>query len=312
MRSVVLVLLLAVALVFSAQAQVTIPGTPNTFRGKSWTEAIDQQERQYGGQRAPAATPSKGTPCAYRVNAPDSLALVPGRPISFEVWLSEAGGHAGWIPVSGIGVVDTIRVRVVGADCGGGSSENLYADYGRRHLRLSHANFATAGLDEIDVSGALAFGFNRNGTLYPALWSRACLECAFQIVNGDSVARHLAATKGARTAQLEKERRAADDESMAEYRRSMKPHDDSVAALNAAYESRRRNKIQASGYSNVVKARLLAKKISIGMTAAQVRLAWGAPEEINRTTTAYGVHEQWVYGDSYVYLDNGIVTAFQN
>lgn len=55
---------------------------------------------------------------------------------------------------------------------------------------------------------------------------------------------------------------------------------------------------------------------AIGMTAAQVRAStWGKPSDINRTTTRYGVSEQWVYntysGTKYVYLDDGIVTAIR-
>lgn len=55
---------------------------------------------------------------------------------------------------------------------------------------------------------------------------------------------------------------------------------------------------------------------SIGMTEAQVLAStWGEPSDINRTTTRYGVWEQWVYRTGaktkYIYLDNGIVTAIQ-
>jgi tetratricopeptide (TPR) repeat protein len=52
----------------------------------------------------------------------------------------------------------------------------------------------------------------------------------------------------------------------------------------------------------------------IGMTADEVRnSSWGSPLKINRTTTAYGVSEQWVYSDyRYIYLDDGIVTAIQD
>lgn len=51
----------------------------------------------------------------------------------------------------------------------------------------------------------------------------------------------------------------------------------------------------------------------IGMTAEKVEKSrWGKPEKINKTTTEYGVHEQWVYlGDRYLYLEDGIVTAIQ-
>lgn len=51
----------------------------------------------------------------------------------------------------------------------------------------------------------------------------------------------------------------------------------------------------------------------IGMTASEVlKSTWGEPEKINKTTTAYGVTEQWVYsGNRYVYLEDGVVTAIQ-
>jgi hypothetical protein len=52
--------------------------------------------------------------------------------------------------------------------------------------------------------------------------------------------------------------------------------------------------------------------VSIGMTKAQVIAScWGKPQNINTTATANGIHEQWVYGGGYVYLDNGVVTAVQ-
>lgn len=51
----------------------------------------------------------------------------------------------------------------------------------------------------------------------------------------------------------------------------------------------------------------------IGMTAEEVNGSiWGKPDKINKTTTKYGVSEQWCYSDNrYVYLDDGIVTAIQ-
>ncbi len=53
----------------------------------------------------------------------------------------------------------------------------------------------------------------------------------------------------------------------------------------------------------------------IGMSPEQVtkETSWGKPNHINRTTTAYGVHEQWVYGGgNYLYFENGRLTAIQN
>ena len=59
-------------------------------------------------------------------------------------------------------------------------------------------------------------------------------------------------------------------------------------------------------------------KISVGMTSTEVFYSWGTPNNLSSsTTTAFGSSAQWVYGDplshaNYVYIDNGVVTAFQN
>jgi hypothetical protein len=51
----------------------------------------------------------------------------------------------------------------------------------------------------------------------------------------------------------------------------------------------------------------------IGMRALDVMLSrWGAPQHTNKTTSARGTSEQWVYGDGkYLYFENGILTAIQ-
>lgn len=51
----------------------------------------------------------------------------------------------------------------------------------------------------------------------------------------------------------------------------------------------------------------------IGMTPEEIENStWGFPNDINKTTTEYGVHEQWVYGNGkYIYFDDGKVTAIQ-
>lgn len=55
------------------------------------------------------------------------------------------------------------------------------------------------------------------------------------------------------------------------------------------------------------------KKPYIGMTKEQAKNStWGEPNKINKTTTAYGIHEQWVYNDfKYLYFDNGYLTSIQ-
>lgn len=55
----------------------------------------------------------------------------------------------------------------------------------------------------------------------------------------------------------------------------------------------------------------------LGMSYNGFKLAGhGTPDKINRTTTSYGTHEQWVYrwssGTDYYYFDNGRLTAWQD
>ncbi|WP_025722548.1 zinc ribbon domain-containing protein [Paenibacillus polymyxa] len=52
----------------------------------------------------------------------------------------------------------------------------------------------------------------------------------------------------------------------------------------------------------------------IGMTEQEViDSKWGLPKHVNKTTTAYGVNEQWVYDHyKYIYFENGFVTAIQD
>lgn len=66
------------------------------------------------------------------------------------------------------------------------------------------------------------------------------------------------------------------------------------------------------------KAQAKTQGVRIGMTQQQVLDSmWGKPEQINRTTTAFGVSEQWVYGMNsskmnFLYFENGILTDIQN
>ncbi len=56
---------------------------------------------------------------------------------------------------------------------------------------------------------------------------------------------------------------------------------------------------------------LIEKKVHVGMTTDMVRLAWGQPDRVNQTVTAYSTDEQWVYGSSYLYFTAGTLTAMQ-
>lgn len=50
----------------------------------------------------------------------------------------------------------------------------------------------------------------------------------------------------------------------------------------------------------------------IGMTRELATISLGSPNDINRTVGSWGVHEQWVYYNLYLYFENGILTSYQN
>ena len=53
-------------------------------------------------------------------------------------------------------------------------------------------------------------------------------------------------------------------------------------------------------------------KVRIGMNKEQVKLSWGKPQKINKDIYADSIHEQWIYNNQYLYLENDILTAIQN
>lgn len=58
---------------------------------------------------------------------------------------------------------------------------------------------------------------------------------------------------------------------------------------------------------------IMEGKVRVGFTKSMCREAWGNPKDINRTTTSWGTHEQWVYGyGDYLYFDGDKLTTIQN
>lgn len=74
------------------------------------------------------------------------------------------------------------------------------------------------------------------------------------------------------------------------------------------------NKILNETTPDKIKARKKSEGVRTGMTQQEVLdSSWGKPKSVNKTTTRYGVHEQWVYGNNnYLYFENGILTTIQN
>lgn len=54
-------------------------------------------------------------------------------------------------------------------------------------------------------------------------------------------------------------------------------------------------------------------KVKIGMTKEMCIDAWGKPKSVNKSSGAWGVHEQWVYGlKTYLYFEGNKLTSIQN
>lgn len=51
--------------------------------------------------------------------------------------------------------------------------------------------------------------------------------------------------------------------------------------------------------------------VSVGMSQAKARSAWGAPVKINRSNTSCCQIEQWLYREGYLYFENGKLTTWK-
>jgi len=69
--------------------------------------------------------------------------------------------------------------------------------------------------------------------------------------------------------------------------------------------------IDSSWDTNVVTL-INNNQVAIGMTKKQVLISWGEPDDINRTVGSWGTHEQWIYGDRYLYIENDVLKSFQD
>ena len=72
-------------------------------------------------------------------------------------------------------------------------------------------------------------------------------------------------------------------------------------------------------YGKTFGLKIFYGSIWIGMTKGMLLDSRGKPKEINRTVGSWGVHEQWIYSvykqgiykDTYFYLENDILTSYQ-
>jgi hypothetical protein len=66
------------------------------------------------------------------------------------------------------------------------------------------------------------------------------------------------------------------------------------------------------GLHVIIKEAILNGDIIIGMSKEMVIASWGMAEEISRSGSAFNAYEEWIYGDTYLYFENGILGEWQN
>lgn len=68
------------------------------------------------------------------------------------------------------------------------------------------------------------------------------------------------------------------------------------------------------GYTKEERELVSKGLIKIGLRAIVAESSWGYPDSKNNTTTYNGTIEQWIYdsGPSYLYIENGLISAIQN
>ena len=82
---------------------------------------------------------------------------------------------------------------------------------------------------------------------------------------------------------------------------------------DAASALKKRRDFYINKYGPVNGEKVAKGLIWIGMTEAMLLDSWGQPEDINTTVTRYVKRKQYVYGlGQYVYVENGVVDAWQN
>jgi hypothetical protein len=78
-------------------------------------------------------------------------------------------------------------------------------------------------------------------------------------------------------------------------------------------ENEKRRSLIINKYGKENGEAILNNKVKIGWTKSMCIASWGKPYDINRTTNAYGTHEQYVYSlKKYLYFENGILTGIQD
>jgi len=73
----------------------------------------------------------------------------------------------------------------------------------------------------------------------------------------------------------------------------------------------KRKKYLVHKYGTNIAQSILDGQFWIGMTTSMAKESLGEPDHINTTGSENGISEQWVYGDKYLYFENGILRTWQ-
>ena len=111
---------------------------------------------------------------------------------------------------------------------------------------------------------------------------------------------------------IEKERQKQEARKQIAVKQKQKIYEIKIKERRKLENEKRRNQI-IDKYGIVNGEAILNHKVKIGWTKSMCIASWGKPYDINRTTTTYGSHEQYVYSlKKYLYFENGILTAIQD
>jgi len=83
----------------------------------------------------------------------------------------------------------------------------------------------------------------------------------------------------------------------------------------SSYDSRYAKEIERRDFFSEEEKQLIRdQKVQMGMRSELLRCIFGYPSDINRTVTSNSTSEQWVFRNHgwYVYVENGVVTSWQN
>lgn len=111
---------------------------------------------------------------------------------------------------------------------------------------------------------------------------------------------------------IEKEQRIKDAKKQIVIKEKQKKQEIAIKTTRKLENEKRRNLI-INKYGKENGEAILNHKVKIGWTKAMCVASWGKPYDINRTTSAYGTQEQYVYSlKKYLYFENGILTGIQD